>query len=220
MGNARRGNSGKSNGVHLHIYLTQVVPIKTLYTWNTMLENCIDPKPYLYWSKEFNTLFISTAWTKELKKIVYPQPVERNIKVHQVEVKSDTRRLRATPSLSGQAYDEYCIKGIYNVIDMTFVDEYTWAKIGAIDGNNFWVAVMSGEDLPAKVYVYPTPVERDTTVPQVDIKSDTRKLRAEPSLNGETYDELCKRGIYNVQKWDTADGYDWALIDVINGDYY
>ena len=220
MGNARRGNSGKSNGVHLHIYLTQVVPIKTLYTWNTMLENCIDPKPYLYWSKEFNTLFISTAWTKELKKIVYPQPVERNIKVHQVEVKSDTRRLRATPSLSGQAYDEYCIKGIYNVIDMTFVDEYTWAKIGAIDGNNFWVAVMSGEDLPAKVYVYPTPVERDTTVPQVDIKSDTRKLRAEPSLNGEVYDELCKRGIYNVQKWDTADGYDWALIDVINGDYY
>ena len=32
MGNARRGNSGKSNGVHLHIYLTSVVPIKTLYT--------------------------------------------------------------------------------------------------------------------------------------------------------------------------------------------
>ena len=185
-----------------------------------MLENCIDPKPYLYWSKEFNTAFISTAWTKELKKIVYPEPVARNIKVHQVEVKSDTRRLRATPSLSGQAYDEYCTKGIYNVLDMTFIDEYTWAKIGAIDGNNFWVAVMSGEDLPAKVYVYPTPVERDITVPQVDIKSDTRKLRAEPSLNGEVYDELCKRGIYNVQKWDTADGYDWALIGVTNGDYF
>ena len=218
MGNARRGNSGQSNGVHLHIYLTSVVPIKTLYTWNTMLENCIDPKPYLYWSKEFNTAFISTAWTKELKKIVYPEPVARNIKVHQVEVKSDTRRLRATPSLSGQAYDEYCIKGIYNVLDMTFIDEYTWAKIGAIDGNNFWVAVMSGEDLPAKVYVYPTPVERDVKVPQVDIKSDTRKLRAIPSLNGEVYDELCKRGIYNVQQWDTADGYDWALIDIINGD--
>lgn len=220
MGNARRGNSGKSNGVHLHIYLTQIVPIKTLYTWNTMLENCIDPKPYLYWSKEFNTAFISTAWTKELKQIVYPQPVERNIKVHQVEVKSDTRRLRATPSLSGQAYDEYCIKGFYNVLDMTFVDEYTWAKIASIDGNNFWVAVMSGEDLPAKVYTYPKPVERNEAVPQVEIKSDTRKLRAEPSLNGQAYDEMCTRGIYNVQKWDTADGYDWALIDVINGDYF
>lgn len=218
MGNARRGNSGQSNGVHLHIYLTQVVPIKTLYSWNTMLENCIDPKPYLYWSKEFNTAFISTAWTKELKKIVYPTPVERNIKVHQVEVKSDTRRLRMTPSLSGQAYDEYCTKGIYNVLDMTFIDEYTWAKIGSIDGNNFWVAVMSGEDLPAKVYVYPTPVERDVKVPQVDIKSDTRKLRPIPSVNSEAYDEMCKRGIYNVIQWDTADGYDWALIDIINED--
>ena len=218
MGNATRGNTGVSNGVHLHIYLTKIVSLDTKYTWDTMLENCIDPVPYLYWSKEFNTAFISTAWKKELKKIVYPEPVARNIKVHQVEVKSDTRRLRMTPSLSGQAYDEYCTKGIYNVLDMTFIDEYTWAKIGAIDGNNFWVAVMSGEDLPAKVYVYPTPVERDVKVPQVDIKSDTRKLRSMPSLGGEVYDELCKRGIYNVMQWDTADGYDWALIDIINED--
>ena len=220
MGNATRGNTGVSNGVHLHLYLTKAVSLDTKYTWDTMLENCVDPVPYLYWSKEFNTQFISTAWKKELKKIVYPTPVERNIKVHQVDIKSDTRRLRATPSLSGQAYDEYCIKGVYDVIDMTFIDEYTWAKIGAIDGNIFWVAVMSGEDLPAKTYVYPTPVERDVKVQQVDIKSDTRKLRAEPSLNGEVYDELCKRGIYNVKQWDPADGYDWALIDVINEDYF
>lgn len=218
MGNATRGNTGVSNGVHLHLYLTKVVPLTTKYTWDTMLENSIDPVPYLYWSKEFNTQFISTAWKKELKKIVYPQPVARNIKVHQVDIKSDTRRLRATPSVSGQAYDEYCTKGIYNVLDMTFIDDYTWAKIGDIDGNIFWVAVMSGEDLPAKVVVYPKPVERDPKVQQVDIKSDTRKLRDMPSLSGESYDELCKRGIYNVQKWETADGYDWALIDIINND--
>lgn len=220
MGNATRGNTGVSNGVHLHLYLTKAVSLDTKYTWDTMLANSIDPVPYLYWSKEFNTAFISTAWKNELKKIVYPTPVERNIKVHQVEVKSDTRRLRATPSLSGQAYDEYCTKGIYNVLDMTFMDEYTWAKIGAIDGNNFWVAVMSGEDLPAKIYVYPEPVERDTSVPQVEIKSDTRKLRNAPSLNSEVYDELCKRGIYNVQRWETADGYDWALIAINNDDPY
>ena len=220
MGNATRGNTGVSNGVHLHLYLTKVVSLDTKYTWDTMLANSIDPVPYLYWSKEFNTAFISTAWKNELKKIVYPTPVERNIKVHQVEVKSDTRRLRATPSLSGQAYDEYCTKGIYNVLDMTLIDDYTWAKIGAIDGNNFWVAVMSGEDLPAKVYNYPKPVERDTAVPQVDIKSDTRKLRNAPGLNSEVYDELCTRGIYNVQKWETADGYDWALIGVDGNDQY
>lgn len=220
IGNATRGNTGVSNGVHLHLYLTKAVSLDTKYTWDTMLTNSIDPVPYLYWSKDFNTAFISTAWKNELKKIVYPTPVERNVKVHQVEVKSDTRRLRATPSLSGQAYDEYCTKGIYNVIDMTFMDEYTWAKIGAIDGNNFWVAVMSGEDLPAKIYVYPEPVERDTSVPQVEIKSDTRKLRNSPSLNSEVYDELCKRGIYNVQRWETADGYDWALIAINDDDPY
>ena len=61
MGNARRGNTGVSNGEHLHLYLTSIVPIKTLYSWNTMLEKSIDPKPYLYWSKDFNTKFISTA---------------------------------------------------------------------------------------------------------------------------------------------------------------
>ena len=220
MGNATRGNTGVSNGVHLHLYLTKAVSLDTKYTWDTMLANSIDPVPYLYWSKDFNTAFISTAWKNELKKIVYPTPVARNIKVHQVEVKSDTRRLRATPSLSGQAYDEYCTKGIYNVLDMTFIDDYTWAKIGTINGNNFWVAVMSGEDLPAKIYVYPEPVERDTSVPQVEIKSDTRKLRNAPSLNSEVYDELCKRGIYNVQRWETADGYDWALIAINNDDPY
>ena len=220
MGNATRGNTGVSNGVHLHLYLTKVVHSDTKYTWDTMLANCIDPVPYLYWSKDFNTQFISTAWKNELKKITYPQPVRRDEKVHQVEVKSDTRRLRATPSLSGQSYDEYCQKGIYNVIDMTFMDDYTWAKIGAINGNNFWVAVMSGEDLPAKVYHYPQPVERDEAINQVDIKSDTRKLRAKPSLKGAEYDELCKKGIYNVLKWETADGYDWALIGEDGEDQY
>ena len=216
MGNARRGNTGVSNGVHLHLYLTSIVPVKTLYTWNTMLENCIDPKPYLYWSKEFNTQFISTAWTKELKKIAYPQPVARNEKVHQCEIKSDTRRLRMSPSINGTAYDDYCVKGIYNVYDMKEADGYTWALIAEIDGNKFWAAIMSGEDLPAKVIIYPEPVERDETKYQVDIKSDTRKLRAQPSLQGEAYDEMCKRGIYDALKWETADGHDWALIAVID----
>ena len=217
MGNARRGNTGVSNGEHLHIYLTSIVPIKTLYSWNTMLEKSIDPKPYLYWSKEFNTKFISSAWTKELKKIVYPTPIARNIWAHQIEVKSDTRRLRQSASLSASAYDEYCTKGIYNAKELVKADGYTWALIDEIDGNKFWTAVMDGEDLPEKKLVYPTPVERDETINQIEIKSDTRKLRATPSLNGEVYDELCKRGIYNIIKWQTADGYDWALIAQLEG---
>lgn len=79
---------------------------------------------------------------------------------------------------------------------------------------------MSGEDLPAKVVIYPTPVERNPITNQVEIKSDTRKLRAQPSLQGEAYDEMCKRGIYDILKWETADGYDWALIAVIGTDEF
>lgn len=217
IGNARRGNTGKSNGTHLHLYLTKIVPLNTRYSWNTMLENCIDPYPYLYYSKDYNTVFIDKEyWKKELKMIVYPKPVKRNEKVHQVDIKSDTRRLRKTPSLSGEAYDEYCEKGIYNVYAMTYIDDYTWALIAEIEGNKFWVAVMSGEDLPEKKIVYPQPVERDESKNQVYIKSDTRKLRTQPSLQAEEYDELCKRGVYDVMKWETADGYDWRLIAVID----
>ena len=95
---------------------------------------------------------------------------------------------------------------------MTFVDDYVWALIDENNGNKFWVAVMDGEDLPEKKLVYPTPVARNMSVNQVEIKSDTRRLRATPSTSGMAYDEACKQGVYNVLKWKTADGYDWALI--------
>jgi len=216
MGNATRGNTGNSHGAHLHIYLTKEVSQKTPYTWDTMLANSIDPKPYLYWSKEFNYNFISTAWTKELKMITFPTPVERNEKVNQVNIKSDTRNLRTKPSLNSETYSEYCKKGIYNVYDIKVADNYTWGLIGTIEGNNFWVAMMDGEYLPKKEIKYPEPIKRDTTVHQVEIKSDTRRLRRQPSLQGEEYDELCKKGIYNVLKSQTADNYNWALIAVID----
>lgn len=216
MGNATRGNTGKSNGAHLHLYLTKCVSQKVPYTWDTMLANSIDPYPYMGWSKEYNPLYISSEWKKELKMIDYPKPVERNEKVNQCQIKSDTRRMRKTPSLSGASYDDYCKKGIYDIYDMTVVDNYTWGLIAEISGNKFWVAIMDGEYLPKKEIVYPEPVERDETVYQCEIKSDTRKLRAQPTLQGEEYEKLCKKGIYNVLEWKTADGYDWALIAVID----
>ena len=148
MGNSTRGNTGVSNGVHLHLYLTKCVPQSTPYTWDTMLANVVDPYSYLYWSKEFNTMYISSEWKKELKEMNYPKPVERNELVNQCEIKSDTRRMRKTPSLKGVAYDVYCKRGIYNVYQWQTADGYDWALIDTLDGNQFWVAVMAGEDLP------------------------------------------------------------------------
>ena len=147
-----RGNTGVSNGAHLHLYLTSTVPFKTLYTWNTMLANCVDPVPYLYFSKKFNNVYISPVWKKELKEMNYPKPVNRNEAVAQCEIKSDTRRMRKGPSLKAEAYSQYCVKGIYNVHKWQNADNYDWALIDTIDGNQFWVAVMAGEDLPAIDY--------------------------------------------------------------------
>ena len=178
MGNARRGNTGQSNGVHLHIYLTKIVPMNTVYTWNTMLVNCIDPKPYLYYSEKYNTDFISVAWAKELKEMKLPEPVKRNEAVHQVEIKSDTRNMRKSPSLKGELYaDVYCKRGIYNVHEWTKADGYNWRLIDTIDGNKFYVAVMNGEDLPVTDYkaLYEKEVEKNKKL-SAELEKAVKKL--------------------------------------------
>ena len=177
MGNATRGTTGQSNGVHLHIYLTSIVPFNTVYTWNTMLANCVNPKPYLYYSKEFNTDFISSAWKKELIKVIYPKPVKRDDKVHQVDIKSDTRRLRSLPNLNGKVYDQYCTKGIYNVKAWSEADGYNWRLIDDINGNKFYVAVMDGEDLPVTDYkaLYEKELEKNKTI-SADLAKATKKI--------------------------------------------
>ena len=71
MGNAKRGNSGNSGGIHLHFYLTKIVGKAKSYSWATMKANCIDPIPYLYYSTEYNTLYISKEWRLELPKEEY-----------------------------------------------------------------------------------------------------------------------------------------------------
>ena len=157
IGNAKRGNTGKSNGVHLHMYMTKVLPLDEVFVWNNDTNKlsiyAIDPLPHLYYDKQFNTQFISTIWSRPMpEKIIYPKPVERDETKHQVDIKSETRRLRSEPSLFGEIYDEHCEKGIYDVYEWINADGYDWALIDTIDGNPFYVAVMKGEDLPVTDY--------------------------------------------------------------------
>ena len=152
ISDAQRGNTGKSNGPHLHLYLTQEVPITTTYTWNTMLMVAVDPQPYLYYDKRFNTDYIAPSWSKPLPKVIYPKPVARDELVEQVEIKSATRRLRNGPGLTFEAYPEYCAPGIYNVHSWAVKDGYDWALIDEIDGFKFYAAIMEGEDLPVTDY--------------------------------------------------------------------
>lgn len=57
-------------------------------------------------------------------------------------------RLRAKPN--GDIYSEYCINGIYDVLDAEISGNYNWYKIAEIDGNEFWIAFSDSwaTDLP------------------------------------------------------------------------
>ena len=67
---------------------------------------------------------------------------------------------------------------------------------------------------------YPKTVERNELVEQCEIKSDTRRMRNQPSTSGKAYDQYCTKGIYNVHGWSSSDGYDWTMIDEIDGNKF
>lgn len=132
MGNARRGNSGDSGGVHLHFYLTKIVSKITKYTWGTMKSNCIDPKPYMYYSKEYNTLYISSnSWKKPLPEPIpdIVDPVERDIKKDQIICHEDDLRVREKPSLSGRVLGHLLKDRYYDYFEVVTEEGYDWFKI-------------------------------------------------------------------------------------------
>jgi len=143
-----KGNTGTSNGTHLHFYLTGYTTkqwSKSATFWkNTFRPLCIDPYPYLYRSKTAKYVYLGSylkdkPYLEDLPQpITYPTPVERNEKVKQCEVIMDQLRLRDTPA--GNIYDDLCTRGIYNVLDEEKSGAYNWYLIDEINGKQFWVA--------------------------------------------------------------------------------
>ena len=186
IGNARRGNTGYSNGTHLHIYMTKVLPMNEKFVWtdkvNKLSDYAIDPLPHLYYDKAYNTEYISLIWSRALpEKITYPKPVERDIEKHQIEVKSNTRRLREAPSLSAKIYDDNCKKGIYDVHETKNADGYDWVLIDTINDYPFWVASMKGEDLPVQDYkeLYEKEKEKNKTLADEVNKLEVENIKLE-----------------------------------------
>lgn len=141
-----KGNTGNSNGYHLHIGVSDTTT--KIYNWNTLKALCnYDPEPHFY--KWKNVEYIGEWYTTrkfiEDYQIKYPYPVERNEEVDQVQVLIDYLYLRDAPS--GNAYADFTVKGIYNILDRQQKGNYNWYKIG----ENFWIA--SGgtrtKDLPS-----------------------------------------------------------------------
>ena len=68
ISNAKRGNTGYSNGVHLHIYMTKIIPEDTVFVWNSSedpwTKYAIDPLSHLYYDKKYNTDYIAPSWAR------------------------------------------------------------------------------------------------------------------------------------------------------------
>lgn len=130
-----------SNYEHLHLYLSERKGRR--FSWNTMRTSVIDPLPHIYFDKNID-YYIAEGYRDKVRYIqdLYPTPVKREEGKWQVQINSDTRRLRKSPDTKNEPYPELCKRGIYNVIRMVDDSEgnsYRWANIK--DG--FWVSVMS-----------------------------------------------------------------------------
>ena len=130
-----KGNTGQSNGVHLHCGVSDCTT--SVYNWNKMKQLCnFDPEGYFYKDRNIDYTgewYNNRRYLDEVK-INYPEPVERDETKKQVEVLITYLYLRKAPN--GEAYTEFCKKGIYNVLSEEIAGNYNWYKIA--DG--FYIA--------------------------------------------------------------------------------
>lgn len=115
------GNSGYSNGQHLHFELRKGANLKA---------NSVDPLNDL--AIENQGLFVNPN-TKFPDRIRYRQvgigiPVPRDTTKDQIEVITPTLRARASAGLTGEVLGKANM-GIFNILDEQKVDGFTWAQI-------------------------------------------------------------------------------------------
>lgn len=119
---AQMGNSGWSNGQHLHFELRN--------TYNSK-QGSIDPIYYLY--VEDKSIYVNPA-SLEYNQIKYRdtspvQPVEKDSAIDQIEVALSFLNCRDIPSTKGNRLG-FLSEGYYNVKEMTESEGYTWYRIG------------------------------------------------------------------------------------------
>lgn len=155
-----RGNTGKSTGEHLHLYLTSEIAKSITFNFTNLKKYAIDPVPYLYYSRQFNTVYISAnSWKKELPDPIpdVVNPVSRDTDKDQLICHEDNLRVRNKPSLKGDKLGHLVKDAYYNYYAMQDADGYKWYQIADAQ----WVAgIDSLEILPKRVdYIV---VEGDT----------------------------------------------------------
>ena len=127
------GNSGYSNGQHLHFELRQGANRK---------EKTIDPLDILF--IEDPTIYVNPT-SKELNRIRYRQttvgtPVGRIPALEQVEVIATTLNARKEPALDAERLG-YVTPGFYNVIGKEEEDGFLWYRLEP----DLWCATKEGD---------------------------------------------------------------------------
>jgi hypothetical protein len=119
-----QGSTGNSDGPHVHFEVrldgVKVNPVDYVYVYPEQIVNEYTDKHY------------GLMHYEPIK--YYGHPVERNSKVDQFKIDTDTLRARAEPNLKGK-FLGYVNRGIYNVGESVRADGYIWYKI-----EDFWCA--------------------------------------------------------------------------------
>lgn len=203
-----RGNTGKSTGEHLHMYLTSQIAKNISFgnDFEVMKKYVVNPVPYLYYSKQFNTVYISKDWTKPLPDPIQEvvQPVERDPLKDQLICHTDDLRVRTGASLTKTVIGHLQKDKYYNWLESVENEGYAWFKLA----NNQWCAKIDEvEILPHTEIVQP--VDRDERKDQLTCSVDNLRIRTLPSLKGQQLGFLKKDAFYDWFSMKKADNYEW-----------
>lgn len=119
-----QGSTGNSTGYHVHFEVrldgVKVDPVPLVFAYPTQVVNAYTEKEYGI--KHYTpTTFVGN-------------PVERNPKVDQIKVNTNTLRARSEPNLQGKI-NGYIRTGIYDVHGITDADGYRWYQV-----DDYWIA--------------------------------------------------------------------------------
>ena len=120
--------------------------------WCFVYDKSLTPDEAFYIEPGFNKIIDSRGYNmKEIPKMEQVgNPVERNTKVDQLNVKVENLRARTEPSLNGTILG-YINMGYYNIEETAENDGYVWYKVQGmwIAFNEDWITVLPKEE-PSK----------------------------------------------------------------------
>ena len=133
------GNDGQATGNHFHMTANIGQYYGCLenanHKWCFVYDKALTPPEAFYIDPYFNRILDTRGYEfQAIPNETVGEPVDRNTKVDQINVKIDNLNARKDPSLSADRLG-FMNMGFYNIEGSTEADGYTWYKV-----QNMWVA--------------------------------------------------------------------------------